>query len=67
MNEMLFKMMVQIFGNHPMFKRAKEMSQGKNEQEMLQTIKNVCSQRGVSVEEAKKGFNSFLNSFGMNL
>lgn len=46
--------MQQIFGNNPLFSRALEMSNGKSPEEMEQTVKNLCSQRGIDFNQAKQ-------------
>lgn len=50
--EILEKMM----GNNPLFSRAKQMAEGKTEDELKEIANNLCSQRGISLEEAFKEF-----------
>lgn len=49
-------MINQMFGNNPLFQRAKQMSQGKSEQQIMQIAKNLCKQRGISIDEAYSQF-----------
>lgn len=49
-------MINQMFGNNPMFQRAKQMASGKNEQEIKQIAMNLCKQRGIDINEAYKQF-----------
>ena len=48
--------MNQIFGNNPMFQRARQMAEGKNEQEIKQIASNLCKQRGINIDDAFKQF-----------
>jgi len=56
-------MVQQMLGNNPMFQRAMQMGQGKNEEEIKQIVKNLASQRGIDVNQ----LNSMLSQFGMKL
>ena len=47
--------------NNPMFKRAQQMMQGKNEQQLEELAKNLCKQRGVDLDTAVKQFQSIIN------
>ena len=35
-----------------MFRRAEQMAQGKNEDELKQTAKNLCEQMGINMDDA---------------
>ena len=48
--------MNQMFGNNPMFQRARQMAEGKNEQEIKQIASNLCKQRGINIDDAFKQF-----------
>lgn len=48
--------MNQMFGNNPMFQRARQMAEGKNEQEIKQIASNLCRQRGINIDDAFKQF-----------
>ena len=54
-------MLKQMLGNNPMFQRAKQMAEGKNEQELKQIASNLCKQRGIDFEEAYKQFQTQMN------
>lgn len=41
-----------------MFQRAQQMAQGKNQQELEQTAKNLCQQIGIDYNDALKQFNN---------
>lgn len=60
MNNMFYNLMK----TNPMFQRAMEMSKGKSREEIEQIAENLCKQRGINIEDAKKQFSSM---FGMNL
>lgn len=61
---MMKNMMNQMMKNNPMFQRAMQMAQGKSQNEIEQIAENLCKQRGIKIEDAKKQFSSM---FGMNL
>ena len=56
-------LMQQQFGNDPMFGRAMQMAQGKNEAELKATIRNLARQRGMD----DNALNQFIGQFGMRL
>ena len=47
-----------MFRNNQLFARAKQMAQGKSENELKQVANNLCKQRGISLED---GYNQFQN------
>ena len=51
------------FGNDPLFGRAMQMTQGKSEEELKATVRNLARQRGM--DDAALG--QFLSQFGMKL
>lgn len=57
------QLMQQQFGNDPMFGRAMQMAQGKNENELKATIRNLARQRGMD----DNALNQFISQFGMKL
>lgn len=61
---MMKSMMNQMIKNNPMFQRAMQMAHGKSQNELEQIAENLCKQRGIKIEDAKKQFSSM---FGMNL
>ena len=42
--------------NQSLFKRAQEMSQGKNTAELEQIARNICASKGISFEDALQQF-----------
>lgn len=56
--QMVNNLMTQQFQNHPMWKRAQEMAQGKSPEQVEQVIKNLCQQRGINFDDALKQFQS---------
>ena len=56
-------LMQQQFGNDPMFSRAMQMAQGKNEEQLKDTIRNLARQKGMD----DNALNQFLSQFGMKL
>lgn len=53
------------FNNNPLFQRAQQMAQGKNEQQLEQTAENLCRQRGIDMQQALKQFKQFKKMFGI--
>lgn len=55
--------MQRLQGN-PLFQRAQQMAQGKNEQQLQQTAMNLCQQRGINMNQAWQQFQqSMKNGF----
>ena len=57
------QMMQARFGNDPLFGRAMQMTQGKSEEELKATVRNLARQRGM--DDVALG--QFLSQFGMRL
>lgn len=55
-------MMNNQFQSNPLFARAKEMANGKSENEIIETAKNLCKQKGLDFETE---FTKFKNNFGL--
>lgn len=55
MNQIM-NLMLSQYAKNPMFKRAQEMASGKSQEELMQTINNICQQRGIDINSA---FNTF--------
>lgn len=45
------EMMQQMFGNNPQFQRAVQMAQGKSPEELQQTVRNLCEQKGINFDQ----------------
>ena len=50
--------MSKMLQGNPMFQRAQQMAQGKNQQELEQTAKNLCQQIGIDYNDALNQFNN---------
>lgn len=50
--------MSKMLQGNPMFQRAQQMAQGKNQQQLEQTAKNLCQQIGIDYNDALKQFNN---------
>ena len=61
MNSKVQAMVNLAMRNNPMFKRAQQMMQGKNEQQLEELAKNLCKQRGVDLDAAVKQFQNIIN------
>ena len=44
-----YNFMMQMFGSNPAMQRALEMAQGKNEEQLKQTVQNLANQSGVDI------------------
>lgn len=44
-----------------LFKRAKEMSEGRTESELEQVARNICATKGISYDNALEQFNQMWN------
>lgn len=50
--------MSKMLQGNPMFQRAQQMAQGKNQQQLEQTAKNLCQQIGIDYNDALNQFNN---------
>lgn len=57
---MMQNMIQQMIRNNPLYKRAEQMAQGKNENELKQVAVNLCKQRGIDINAAYKQFQHFM-------
>lgn len=48
-----------MFANNPMYKQAISMIQGKNPQEISQTIQNACKTKGIDFNQIKSTAQNF--------
>lgn len=67
------QMVNQMLRSNPLFQRAKQMAQGKSEEELKQIANNLCKQRGINIDEAyaqfEKQFSGIMgkqNNHGIN-
>lgn len=56
MNPMGF--MMKQFGASPMFRQAQQMAEGKTPEQIKETCKNLCKQRGIDFDQAWAQFQS---------
>ena len=61
MNSKIQAMVNLAMKNNPMFKRAQQMMQGKNEQQLEELAKNLCKQKGIDLDTAVKQFQGIIN------
>ena len=47
------------FQNNPLFERAKQMAKGKNDDQLMQTARNLCQQQGVDFDQAFAQFKQY--------
>ena len=45
-------MMQNNLQNNPLFERAKQMAKGKNDDQLMQTARNLCQQQGIDFDQA---------------
>lgn len=53
---------MQRLQRNPLFQRAQQMAQGKNEQQLQQTAMNLCQQRGIDMNQAWQQFQQSMNN-----
>lgn len=56
-------MMQQMFGGNPLFQRAMQMANGKNPQQLQQTVINLARQQGINDQQLAQ----LLNNFGLKI
>lgn len=56
-------MMQQMFGNNPLFQRAMQMANGKNPEQLQQTVINLARQQGMNDQQLAQ----FLANFGLKI
>ena len=49
-------MMENMYGNNPLFQRAKEMIKGKDQSAQIELLNNLCKQRGIDLNQLKGMF-----------
>ena len=52
MQNLMGSMMQNNLQNNPLFERAKQMAQGKNDEQLMQTARNLCQQQGIDFDAA---------------
>jgi hypothetical protein len=52
-------MLQQMAGDNPAFSRAMQMAQGKTQQQLEQTCRNLCQQQGVDFDQFMQTFSRF--------
>ena len=50
--------MMKQFGANPMFRQAQQMAEGKTPEQIKETCKNFCKQRGIDFDQAWAQFQS---------
>lgn len=50
------QLMGQLMGSNPMLVQAQKMCAGKSNDEIMNTIKNLCNQKGIDVDSAFQQF-----------
>ena len=58
MQNLMGTMMQNNLQNNPLFERAKQMAQGKSDEQLMQTAKNLCQQQGIDFDQAFAQFKS---------
>lgn len=51
-------LMMKQFGANPMFRQAQQMAEGKTPEQIKETCKNLCKQRGIDFDQAWAQFQS---------
>lgn len=58
-----YNFMMQMFGSNPAMQRAMEMSKGKSEEQLKETVKNLSQQAGIDFSQLE----SMAKNFGIKL
>ena len=51
-------MLMNQFSRNPLFNQAQQMAKGKSSEELKQTCKNICKQKGINFDDAWNQFQS---------
>ena len=52
--------MLQQLNSNPYFQQAEKMAKGNSEKKIREIAKNICSEKGINIDEAYAQFKSFM-------
>lgn len=56
LQQVMIQMMQSNLNKNPLYQRAQQMAQGKNEEQLKQTAENLCKNMGIDINKAYEDF-----------
>lgn len=62
LQQVMMQMMQSNLNKNPLYQRAQQMAQGKNEEQLKQTAENLCKNMGIDINKAYEEFQKMQQS-----
>lgn len=62
LQQVMLQMMQSNLDKNPLYQRAQQMAQGKNEEQLKQTAENLCKNMGIDINKAYEEFQKMQQS-----
>lgn len=62
LQQVMIRMMQSNLNKNPLYQRAQQMAQGKNEEQLKQTAENLCKNIGIDINRAYEEFQKMQQS-----
>lgn len=62
LQQAMLQMMQSNLNKNPLYQRAQQMAQGKNEEQLKQTAENLCKNMGIDINKAYEEFQKMQQS-----
>ena len=62
LQQVMIQMMQSNLNKNPLYQRAQQMAQGKNEEQLKQTAENLCKNIGIDINKAYEDFQKMQQS-----
>ena len=62
LQQVMMQMMQSNLNKNPLYQRAQQMAQGKNEEQLKQTAENLCKNMGIDINRAYEDFQKMQQS-----
>lgn len=62
LQQVMLQMMQSNLNKNPLYQRAQQMAQGKNEEQLKQTAENLCKNMGIDINKAYEDFQKMQQS-----
>lgn len=62
LQQVMLQMMQSNLNKNPLYQRAQQMAQGKNEEQLKQTAENLCKNMGIDINKAYEEFQKMQQS-----
>lgn len=62
LQQVMIQMMQSNLNKNPLYQRAQQMAQGKNEEQLKQTAENLCKNMGIDINRAYEDFQKMQQS-----